>query len=64
MPQKKKIAIAFAIFLAIGAIVGLVVGLYFHYKPEAYHLQTTASQANDGTVYSSTKFQYVDNNLN
>jgi hypothetical protein len=64
MPTKKKVAIAIAVFLAIGAIVGLVVGLYFHYQPGANHLETNVAQANDGTVHLSTMFQYVDNNLN
>jgi hypothetical protein len=63
MPMKKKLAIGISIFLTIAALVGLAVGLYFHFRPSSTHLQTTVSQANDGTLYSSTKFIYTDNNM-
>lgn len=61
--MKKKLAIGISIFLTIAALVGLAVGLYFHFRPSSTHLQTTVSQANDGTLYSSTKFIYTDNNM-
>lgn len=63
MPMKKKLAIGISIFLTIAALVGLAVGLYFHFRPSSTHLQTTVSKANDGTLYSSTKFIYTDNNM-
>lgn len=63
MPMKKKLAIGISIFLTIAALVGLAVGLYFHFRPSSIHLQTTVSKANDGTLYSSTKFIYTDNNM-
>lgn len=61
--MKKKLAIGISIFLTIAALVGLAVGLYFHFRPSSIHLQTTVSKANDGTLYSSTKFIYTDNNM-
>lgn len=61
--MKKKLAIGISIFLTIAALVGLAVGLYFHFRPSSTHLQTTVSKANDGTLYSSTKFIYTDNNM-
>jgi len=63
MPMKNKVAIGVAIFLIIAALVGLAVGLYFHFRPSSTHLQTTVSQTSDGTLYSSTKFIYTDNNM-
>lgn len=63
MPMKNKVAIGVAIFLTIAALVGLAVGLYFHFRPSSAHLQTTVSQTSDGTLYSSTKFIYTDNNM-
>ena len=61
--MKNKVAIGVAIFLIIAALVGLAVGLYFHFRPSSTHLQTTVSQTSDGTLYSSTKFIYTDNNM-
>lgn len=64
MPRKKKIAIGVTIFLIIGALVGIGLGLYFHFRPGANHVQTVVSTTNDGaTTYSSTKFVYFDNNM-
>ena len=64
MPTKKKVAIAIAIFLTIAALVGIAVGLYFHFKPSSTHLHTVVSQTNDGvTTYASTKFIYSENNM-
>lgn len=63
MPMKKKVAIGVAVFLTIAALVGLGLGLYFHFRPSSTHLQTTVSQTSDGTLYSSTKFIYTDNNM-
>jgi predicted transcriptional regulator len=62
--HKMKIIIVFAAFLLIGGIVGLICGLYFHFQPYSVHIQTTPAIENDGTAFLSTKFQYVDNNIN
>jgi flagellar basal body-associated protein FliL len=56
MPRKKKVIIAISIFIAIAAIVGIAVGLYFHFRPTSNHVYTVVSQGNDGTVHSATKF--------
>lgn len=65
MPTKKKVIIGVAIFFTIAALVGIGLGLYFHFRPNAVHLVTTVSTTNDGlTSFSSTKFLYTDNNLN
>lgn len=61
--MKKKIIIGFSTFLTIAAIVGLALGLYFHFSPSSNHIHTTVASTSDGTVYSSTKFLYTDNNL-
>jgi hypothetical protein len=65
MATKKKVIIGFAIFFTIAALVGIGLGLYFHFRPNAVHLVTTVSSTNDGlTSFSSTKFLYNENNLN
>ncbi len=64
MERRKKIIIGVAIFIAIAAIVGTAVGLYFHYKPNSTHIQTVVSTTSDGTVHSSTTFIYTENNIN
>ncbi len=57
MPRKKKIAIGVTIFIAIAAIVGTVLGLYFYFSPSANHVITVVSTTNDDeTSYSSTEF--------
>ncbi len=63
MPMKKKVVIGVAIFITIAAIVGIAVGLYFHFRPSSTHVQTIVSSTSDGTTYSSTKFVYTDNNM-
>jgi hypothetical protein len=63
MSSKTKAVIAFAVFFAIAAIIGVALGLYFHFKPTATHIQTVISTANDGTIHSSTKFQYTTKNM-
>jgi hypothetical protein len=64
MPTKKKVIIGVAIFFTIAALVGIGLGLYFHFRPNSVHLVTTVSTTNDGlTSFSSTKFLYTDNNL-
>jgi hypothetical protein len=66
-PQKlsnnKKVIIAFSIFLIVGACIGLIIGLYFHFSPSSVHLLSTASVSNDGISHLSTKFQFIDNDL-
>lgn len=63
MSTQKKVAIGVALFLTIAAIVGIAVGLYFHFKPSSTHIMTTVSQSKDGNVFSSTKFQFTENNM-
>jgi hypothetical protein len=63
MPTKKKVTIGIAIFFILAAIAGVTIGLYLHFSPSSTHMMTTVSQANDGTVYSSTKFQYTNKNI-
>ncbi len=63
MSTKKKVVIGVALFLTIAAIVGIALGLYFHFRPSSTHILTTVSQSKDGNVFSSTKFQFTDNNM-
>jgi hypothetical protein len=63
MPTKNKIIIGFAIFFSIAAIVGIALGLYFHFMPSSTHLLTAVSSTDDGTTFTSTKFIYTDNNM-
>ena len=65
MSSKKKVIVGVAIFFTIAALVGIGLGLYFHFRPNAVHLYTSVSSTNDGlTSFSSTKFVYTDKNLN
>lgn len=63
MNKRQKIFVGVVVFLIIAALVGLALGLYFHFRSSSTHIQTTVSQTNDGTLYSSTKFIYTDNNM-
>lgn len=61
--KKKAIIIGISVFLAIGAIVGLVVGLYFHFQPQSTNLYTSITSTADGNTFLATKFQYTDKNM-
>ena len=63
MPTKKKVVIAVTIFIAIAALTGLAIGLYFHFRPSSTHITTTVAQTTEGNSYASTKFLYTDNNM-
>ncbi len=64
MSTKKKAIVGVAIFFTIAALVGIALGLYFHFRPNSVHLVTAVSSTNDGTTsFTSTKFLYTDNNL-
>ena len=63
MPRKKKIVLGVVIFIAIAAIVGTVVGLYYYFSPGANHILTTVSTTDNDESYSSTEFDYFDINM-
>lgn len=63
MSPKKKAIIGVSVFLTVAAIVGLAVGLYFHFSPSSTHLMTVVSSTTDGTVHLSTKFQYKETKM-
>ncbi len=56
--KKKIIIVGVSVFLAIGAIVGLIVGLYFHFIPQSTNLYTSVTSTADGNTFLATKFQY------
>lgn len=61
--KKKGIIVGISVFLAIGAIVGLVVGLYFHFQPQSTNLYTSITSTADGNIFLATKFQYTENKM-
>ena len=64
MSTKKKVIVGVAVFFTIAALVGIALGLYFHFRPNSVHLVTTVSSTNDGTTsFTSTMFLYTDKNL-
>lgn len=63
MTTKKKIILGLTIFIAIGAIIGTIVGLYFYFAPGSNHILTSVSTTSDDDTYSSTEFDYFDANM-
>lgn len=58
--KKKAIIIEVSVFLAIGAIIGLVFGLYFHFQPQSTNLYTSVTSTADGNIFLATKFEYTE----
>lgn len=64
MKRRTKIFIGITITLSVLAIVGLALGLYFHYKPSSTHIQTNVFTTNDGNLNLATRFVINKNNIN
>ena len=63
MTRKKAIIIGVITFLVVGAIIGLIVGLYFRFRPSATPLYTSISSTSDDFNFLSSKLHYVNKNL-